>query len=78
MKIVRDLVRRENLGVLWATHLIDEIEKSDRVVVMHKGQILYSGTVPGMLEHAGETNIRSAFNKLVGADTPDNKPGAAA
>ncbi len=78
VKIVRDLVRRENLGVLWATHLIDEIEESDRVVVMHKGKILYAGTVPGMLEHAGEANIRSAFNKLVDADTPDNKAGAAA
>ncbi|MGH1418136.1 MAG: ATP-binding cassette domain-containing protein [Hyphomicrobiaceae bacterium] len=66
VRIVRDLVKNERLGVLWATHLIDEIETTDRVVVLHKGKILFSGTVPGLLDHSGEKDIRSAFNKLTG------------
>ncbi len=37
LSIVRGLVDREGLGVLWATHLIDEIAPTDRVVVLHKG-----------------------------------------
>ncbi len=68
VKIVRDLVQHENLGVLWATHLIDEIEDTDRIVVLHNGKILFAGTVPGLLEHAGEKDIRAAFNNLTGVN----------
>lgn len=65
--IVRGLVEREGLGVLWATHLIDEIAPTDRVVVLHKGRILYTGSVPGLLDAAGKPNIRSAFQALTGS-----------
>ncbi len=37
---VRDLVKREGLAVLWTTHLIDEIEPGDRVIVLHRGKML--------------------------------------
>lgn len=64
--IVRNLVDKERLGVLWATHLIDEITASDNVVVLHKGRVLFSGTVPDMIKHAGADNVRDAFRILTG------------
>lgn len=64
--IVRSLVQREGLGVLWATHLIDEIAPTDRVIVLHKGRVLYNGTLPGMLAAAKASNAREAFRVLTG------------
>jgi ABC-2 type transport system ATP-binding protein len=66
LSIVRGLVEREGLGVLWATHLIDEIAPTDRVVVLHKGRILYTGTVPGLLDATGKASVREAFRTMTG------------
>lgn len=66
--IVRSLVEKKGLGVLWATHLIDEVSTSDRVVLLHKGRVLFSGTVPGLLKKAGESDLRRAFRNLTGTE----------
>lgn len=66
MTIVRSLVEREGMGVLWATHLIDEIAATDRIVLLHKGVVLYNGSVPGFLAVSGTENIRTAFRKMTG------------
>lgn len=71
IKIVRNLVDKEGLGVLWATHLIDEVVASDNVVVLHKGRVLFSGTVPAMLKLAGTDNVREAFRILTGTTSAE-------
>jgi len=30
-------VKERGLGVLWATHLVEERERADRVVILHRG-----------------------------------------
>jgi ABC-2 type transport system ATP-binding protein len=67
--IVRGLVEREGMGVLWATHLIDEVAPTDRVVVMHKGRILYTGLLPGLLDVTGKSDVREAFRSMTGTST---------
>lgn len=74
--IVRDLVQREGLGVLWATHLIDEIQPSDLVVVLHKGRVLFTGKVPEMLAATGTGNMRDAFRALTGAKSDEEEAAA--
>lgn len=64
ISIVRGLVRDHGIGVLWATHLIDEIDDSDKIVVMHKGRVLYTGSVPGLLEAGNATDPATAFRNL--------------
>ena len=66
ISIVRGLVQREGLGVLWATHLIDEIADTDLIVVLHKGQVLFSGQLPGFLAATGASNPRDAFRIMTG------------
>ena len=39
---VKQLCKEENLAVLWATHLIDEIDKGENVIIIDKGKILVS------------------------------------
>jgi ABC-2 type transport system ATP-binding protein len=69
INVVRNLVTREGLGVLWATHLIDEVQPTDYVVVLHKGRVLYSGSVPGLLAKSGAGNVRDAFRVMTGTRT---------
>src|ERR1700744_3537104 len=46
---VRRLSMDEGIGVLWATHLIDEARAGDDVVVLHKGSVLARGTVSDVM-----------------------------
>ena len=62
---VKQLCKEENLAVLWATHLIDEIDKGENVIIIDKGKILVSGEVSNVTKKAKAKNIRDAFNKLV-------------
>jgi len=61
---VRALVSERRVGVLWATHLFDEIESGDDVVVLHKGAVLATGSAS---EIAGERSLSDAFLSLTGA-----------
>ena len=66
LKHVKSLCKKGNLAVLWATHLIDEIDKGEKVVIIHKGEIVESGDVLKIVKKTKQKNIRDAFNKLVG------------
>jgi ABC-2 type transport system ATP-binding protein len=58
---IRALVQEEGLSVLWATHILDEIEPDDGVVVLHEGQVIASGPVRSV---ASEGSLAMAFRKL--------------
>ena len=55
-RIVRALVKERGVGVLWATHLVDEVAGDDQVVLLHKGRVRFSGGVPNLLEAAQADN----------------------
>ena len=64
---VRRLSTMEGIGVLWATHLIDEAAAGDDVVVLHKGRILAHGGLGEVVGGSGGADLRDAFNRLTGA-----------
>ena len=70
---VRALVHDDGLGLLWATHLIDEVADDDRVIVLHKGKILAQGQVAGVVREAGAEDIRAAFTALTKAADTESK-----
>ncbi len=65
---VRRLLQ-SGIGVLWATHLIDEVGDNDDVVVLHGGRVLAKGAVGNVVTATGAPDIGSAFTKLTQADT---------
>ncbi len=72
---VRGLVAREGVGVLWATHLIDEVAASDDVVLLHQGKLLDKGNVGEVAARAGARDIGSAFAKLTDASRLQSEAG---
>jgi ABC-2 type transport system ATP-binding protein len=67
---VRGLVAGEGVGVLWATHLIDEVTNDDDVVVLHKGRVLDKGKVAAVVARAVAGDVGEAFRKLTGIGEP--------
>jgi ABC-2 type transport system ATP-binding protein len=65
---VRQLVHEEKLGVLWTTHLIDEVADDDRVVILHRGRVLATGLAADIVALQGAANIGEAFSRITGAD----------
>lgn len=63
---VRSLMEEDGLGVLWATHLMDEVQDADHGVVLHQGQVLASGTIKTIVKQAGALTIKDAFTGLTG------------
>jgi ABC-2 type transport system ATP-binding protein len=61
---VRELVVEQGIGVLWATHLFDEIKPSDDLVILHQGRILAEGKVPFIVAKAEARDLHSAFVRL--------------
>lgn len=61
IRLVRGLVREADVGVLWTTHLLDEIEPEDHVVVLHKGRVLADDTATAI---AGPRPLAEAFLAL--------------
>ncbi len=64
---VHGLVAEEGVCVLWATHLVDEIDEVDDVIVLHLGKILAHGPAPGLVAQSGAADIRGAFSALISA-----------
>jgi ABC-2 type transport system ATP-binding protein len=64
LAIVRALVREHGVGVLWATHLVDEVAADDQVVLLHQGQVRFSGLVPSLLADAQASTLRGAFMRV--------------
>jgi ABC-2 type transport system ATP-binding protein len=70
---VRRLILDEGIGVLWATHLIDEVADNDQVVVLHQGRVLADGLVSQVVVNCGAHNIRDAFTRLTRSEQSTNE-----
>jgi ABC-2 type transport system ATP-binding protein len=71
---VRQLVTEQGIGVLWATHLFDEIATSDHLVILHQGRMLARGDVTDVLNKAGAQDVNSAFMRLTGEQSGSLPP----
>ena len=68
---VRDLVTQQGIGVLWATHLLDEIVPGDDLVILHQGRVLAKGGVAQVTAQAGAHDLPAAFAQLTAAASGD-------
>ncbi|MES2543708.1 MAG: ABC transporter ATP-binding protein [Bacteroidota bacterium] len=68
---IRDIIRiiaAQGTTILLASHLLDEVEKvCSHVLVLRKGEILYSGTVDGMSSNEGFFELQADDNAALKA-----------
>ena len=64
----------QGVAVLWATHLLDEIDPSDDLVVLHQGRVLAHGEVARIVREAGARDVNSVFMRLTSAVTQPGSP----
>ncbi|MBL9035518.1 MAG: ATP-binding cassette domain-containing protein [Rhodospirillaceae bacterium] len=64
---IRGLVRERGVAVLWATHLIDEVEAEDLVVVLHRGRVLRQGRARDIVAALGADGLNDAFRRITEA-----------
>jgi ABC-2 type transport system ATP-binding protein len=74
LRYVRQLVVEQGIGVLWATHLFDEIMPQDALVVLHQGRVLADGPVENVIADTAAHDINSAFMRLTGAALEPGSP----
>ena len=65
---VLDLREQRSMAILWATHLVDEAEQADRVIVLHKGNVIVSGSPAALVEQTGKKDLHDAFVSLTGVE----------
>ncbi len=58
---VLGLCRERGIGVLWASHLVDEAERADRVIILHRGKVLRQGAPAELVTESGEASLADAF-----------------
>ena len=59
---VRQLCRDEGMSVLWTTHLLDEVQPDDDLLVLNRGRLVASGTA-ATLGQDGE-DLAASFARL--------------
>ena len=58
---VRLHVQQHQTTVLWATHLVEEAQAADRVLVLHKGRLLADGCPDEVQISLGGASLEAAF-----------------
>ncbi len=69
-KVILDFIKSEkkkDKGIIYSTHYMEEAENiCDRVVLIHKGKVLKTGTPDEIIKETKTTNLRDAFFALIG------------
>jgi len=61
---VHSLARENDIAVLWATHLVDEVFQDDVVSLLDKGNIVGQGRCDQLLEERSAENLKQLFTQL--------------
>jgi ABC-2 type transport system ATP-binding protein len=70
------IVRKEHgTSILWATHLVEELEHADRIVLMVAGEIIATGSPAELMVSTKTSTLNDAYFVLTGAEP---EPAAAA
>ncbi|MFK7852558.1 MAG: ATP-binding cassette domain-containing protein [Granulosicoccus sp.] len=65
---IHELPGTQGCAVLWATHLVDEIDMQDRVVMLHNGELERDGKACDLLESAEVSDFSSLMKLIMNTD----------
>ncbi len=60
------VAREQAVALLWATHLIDEIEERDHLIVLHRGRVVANATAAAIRDQVHAADLGEAYERLTG------------
>jgi ABC-2 type transport system ATP-binding protein len=78
-EILEEMVRlntAENIGILWTTHLVDEIERADRIVVLRHGKVTFDGTQEQILGNEPGGDLGAAVIRYMEGTEAGQRPNS--
>jgi len=70
---IRQLCQEQRLSVLWTTHLLDEVQADDQLLILHQGRLVASG-VASTISQAQGGDLSAAFARLTQNPQPRPAP----
>ena len=58
---IRSLSHKEGTTTLYTTHLLDEIESDDIVILLDKGKVKLQGACSDLVDNNNVQNLRALF-----------------
>jgi ABC-2 type transport system ATP-binding protein len=65
IRYIHELPSIHGCAVLWATHLIDEIDEQDRVLILHQGRLQRDGLAQQLCEAADVPNLALLMQQVM-------------
>lgn len=63
--LLRSIKKDRNISILYTSHNMKEMEEmSDRIIFLHKGQIIAQGQPGEVIRHFGRANLEEVFLKV--------------
>ena len=60
---------REGKTIVYCSHVLDVVERTcERIVIVHRGELIADGTVAELQERTGEPSLERVFNKLTATE----------
>ena len=69
---LHDLPARANCALLWATHLVDEINDTDRVLILHEGTIHRDGLAADLVAASNSDDLGGVMREVMQADNTES------
>ncbi len=66
---VRGLCQSRGMGVLWATHLIEETRHADRLMLLHQGAVRFEGSAAEFMAQSEGGDFQAEVLKQLGKGT---------
>lgn len=66
------LSREDRITIFVSTHFMNEVERCDRISLMHQGRVLAMGTPEELLQQSGQPNTEEAFIHYLEQDAEED------
>ena len=63
---LRKVREQRGTSILWATHIVEELEDADRIVLIRGGEIVGEGTPAELMARTGTSSLVDAYIALTG------------
>ena len=71
---VANLARSESKAVLWSTHIAEEVEEAQQIVLLVDGRAVEAASPDALLKKTGTSKLADAYIALTGYGTENSAP----